>query len=161
MYNQFGSLYPTSVSSATYGPSNQSNLQSMNFGASGYPQQMPMSNHQMSYQQMPMSSQQMNSSYGARALPHPNQIQPNYGTQAYGYKPIGISPIPYPMASMGLGKAVSPNQPYAQAVSPEAYHTSQYRGNQLGHDLYLRADSFVPAQQQLGYSNHMQGGYSS
>jgi hypothetical protein len=35
-------------------------------------------------------------------------------------------------------------QQQQQAVSPQAFHTANYRGNQLGHDQYLRADSVQP-----------------
>jgi len=38
---------------------------------------------------------------------------------------------------------------YAQQT-PESFHTASYRGNQPGHDAYLRADSTQPAQSQFG-----------
>jgi hypothetical protein len=58
-----------------------------------------------------------------------------------------------------FGRNVSQNQQYGQATSPESYHTANYRGNQLGHDNYLRADSQNPAQQQFGTG--FQGGYNA
>jgi hypothetical protein len=46
-------------------------------------------------------------------------------------------------------------QPYGQtAASPTAFHTAAYRGNQPGHDQYLRADSTQPAS-----SNAQAGSY--
>jgi hypothetical protein len=36
-------------------------------------------------------------------------------------------------------------QQFGQQVSPQAYHTSNYRGDQAGHDNYLRADSTQPS----------------
>lgn len=59
-----------------------------------------------------------------------------------------------------FGRAVSQNQQYGQATSPESYHTANYRGNQLGHDNYLRADSANPSQQQFGMQSGMQSGMS-
>lgn len=63
---------------------------------------------------------------------------------------------------------------------PQPYHTASYRGNQPGHDAYLRADSVQPAQSQgmgmagfgnqgsasgwnqnVGISNQFQPSYSS
>ncbi|MEC0268463.1 hypothetical protein [Paenibacillus anseongense] len=43
-------------------------------------------------------------------------------------------------------------QPTAQTyVSPNAYHTANYRGNQPGHDVYLRSDSSNPSAQSYSY----------
>jgi len=39
------------------------------------------------------------------------------------------------------------------AQNQQAYHTSSYRGNQQGHDSYLRADSFQPSQSQYNSTN--------
>jgi len=36
-------------------------------------------------------------------------------------------------------------QQFQQAQNPQAYHTANYRGNQPGHDQYLRADSVNPS----------------
>ncbi|MFD0697212.1 hypothetical protein ACFQZT_24360 [Paenibacillus sp. GCM10027628] len=45
------------------------------------------------------------------------------------------------------GNAIQSNQSYGQtAVSPNAFHTANYRGNQPGHDAYLRSDSSNPTQ---------------
>ncbi|MDQ1912782.1 hypothetical protein RAC89_20535 [Paenibacillus sp. GD4] len=41
-------------------------------------------------------------------------------------------------------------QAFGMNPSPEAYHTANYRGNQMGHDQGLRGDAFTPAQQQQG-----------
>jgi hypothetical protein len=49
-------------------------------------------------------------------------------------------------------------QQFTNAVSPQSYHTANYRGDQQGHDQYLRADSQQPSQAtasfgQTGFSN--------
>lgn len=77
----------------------------------------------------------------------PKNFSMDYGQSGYnqfaafntnqGFYAIGIQPLPYPQQST------------LQATSPEAYHNALYRGNQLGHDQYLRSDSSTPAQQQV------------
>lgn len=44
----------------------------------------------------------------------------------------------------------NPNQIHLQ--SPQSFHTAAYRGDQQGHDSYLRADSTIPSQNQGGTS---------
>jgi hypothetical protein len=44
-----------------------------------------------------------------------------------------------------------------QNQSPQSYQTASYRGNQQGHDAYLRADSTQPSQSQFGSSFGNQG----
>ncbi|MGG1598094.1 hypothetical protein [Paenibacillus naphthalenovorans] len=43
---------------------------------------------------------------------------------------------------------VSNQQQYGQYQNPQSYHTANYRGNQAGHDAYLRLDSSQPSQSQ-------------
>ncbi|WP_205516306.1 hypothetical protein [Paenibacillus sp. SYP-B3998] len=65
-------------------------------------------------------------------------------------------------ASNQYGSVVQANQPYAQqAIAPNAYHTANYRGNQPGHDAYLRSDSSTPAQQQGFQSGYGRQGIQS
>ncbi|NOU95267.1 hypothetical protein GC093_18850 [Paenibacillus sp. LMG 31456] len=45
------------------------------------------------------------------------------------------------------------NQGYNQSQNPQSYQTSSYRGNQQGHDSYLRSDSSQPAQKQFSSNN--------
>ncbi|UJF35239.1 hypothetical protein [Paenibacillus hexagrammi] len=58
------------------------------------------------------------------------------------------------MYNLVYGQSVQGNQGYAQAASPEAYHTANYRGNQIGHDAYLRSDSQTPSSFQAGVSSY-------
>jgi uncharacterized SAM-dependent methyltransferase len=46
------------------------------------------------------------------------------------------------------------NQSYSQFQSPQSYYTANYRGNQQGHDAYLRSDSTQPSQSQYSQSNN-------
>jgi hypothetical protein len=89
----------------------------------------------------------------------------NYGASSFGTTTSQyqgnqrqFQPTGYVQSFYGQN-SVQGNQSYGQATSPESYHTANYRGNQMGHDLYLRADSVNPAQQQTGMG--FQGGYSS
>ncbi|MBP1996496.1 hypothetical protein [Paenibacillus eucommiae] len=70
---------------------------------------------------------------------------------------FGFSQSPYNFRSSNQMSSQAGNQQYNQA-SPEAFHTANYRGNQIGHDSYLRSDSQTPAQQQMG---GFQGGYNT
>jgi hypothetical protein len=73
----------------------------------------------------------------------------NFG-QSQSYRTtFGLQPIPHPISSIGTGRSIQMNQSFMNAIPQSAYHTSQYRGNQAGHDQYLREDSSTPAQQQL------------
>lgn len=65
-----------------------------------------------------------------------------------------------------LGNQANQYQSFAQssqAVSPQAYHAANYRGNQAGHDQYLRADSVNPSsfQNQNPSSSALQSGVSA
>lgn len=44
----------------------------------------------------------------------------------------------------------------SQFVAPNSFHTANYRGDQPGHDNYLRSDSVTTAQSQYGISNQAQ-----
>ncbi len=66
------------------------------------------------------------------------------------FRSIGIQPLPYP------------KQSFTQATPIDAFHTAQYRGYQSGHDAYLRADSTIPAQQQIAsYPSAVSSSYFS
>ncbi|MBP1156140.1 MULTISPECIES: hypothetical protein [unclassified Paenibacillus] len=49
------------------------------------------------------------------------------------------------------------NQQYGQNQNPQSFHTANYRGDQSGHDAYLRADSTQPAQSQYGIGASQMG----
>lgn len=57
---------------------------------------------------------------------------------------------PYAASSFASGSAVQANQPYNNFQNQHSYHTANYRGDQQGHDAYLRSDSTQPAQSQFG-----------
>ncbi|MGF7029872.1 hypothetical protein J2T17_000777 [Paenibacillus mucilaginosus] len=96
-----------------------------------------------------------------------NSFQNNFGqasSQYRGletkYQPVGYVQSQYNQSlgqqnqfgassQSSFGAASSQSQ-YNQFQSPQAYHTANYRGNQPGHDAYLRADSTQPAQSQFG-----------
>lgn len=64
----------------------------------------------------------------------------------YGY----TSNTGYGVSSYGQNQQNQQNQ--TQYVSPDSFHTANYRGNQQGHDAYLRSDSFQPTQGQVNTS---------
>ncbi|SDC79424.1 hypothetical protein SAMN02799630_01507 [Paenibacillus sp. UNCCL117] len=96
-----------------------------------------------------------------------NQFQNNFQNQASGansqyrgidsrYQPVGYVQSQYnqslnPSMNNTFASAISQQpQSYQQFQSPQAYHTANYRGDQQGHDSYLRSDSTQPAQSQFG-----------
>ncbi|WP_261305874.1 hypothetical protein [Paenibacillus andongensis] len=102
-----------------------------------------------SWQQQQSSVQSGYSSY----IPMNNQFGSNQ-SQQYGYS---SSQQQQPFVSNQYGSSMQSNQqPYEQAyVSPNAFHTANYRGNQPGHDAYKRSDSSMPSQQsfQTGFGS--------
>jgi len=68
------------------------------------------------------------------------------------YQPVGFVQSQYNAggSSQFAGQSLGTSQPYASFQNQQSYHTANYRGNQQGHDTYLRADSTQPAQSQFG-----------
>ncbi|WP_010498159.1 hypothetical protein [Paenibacillus elgii] len=68
------------------------------------------------------------------------------------YQPVGYVQSQYNQSlnPSGIGQQFGAGQQYSQFQNPQAYHTANYRGNQQGHDAYLRSDSTQPAQSQFG-----------
>ncbi|MEK8129878.1 hypothetical protein WMW72_18400 [Paenibacillus filicis] len=111
-----------------------------------------------------------------------NQFSNNFQNQASGinsqyrgldtrYQPIGYVQSQYNQ-SLNPSSFISANQQgssYSQGQqfqSPQNYHTANYRGDQPGHDAYLRSDSNQPAQSQYGigatnYSTNNNNSYIS
>ncbi|NOV03305.1 hypothetical protein [Paenibacillus planticolens] len=95
----------------------------------------------------------------------PTQYQPSSFQNAYStyngsnsqnsqFGSSQVQPITYmssqqPSITSQYGSSTQSNQqPYGQSnVSANAYHMANYRGNQQGHDAYLRSDSYTPSQQ--------------
>ncbi|GGI43084.1 hypothetical protein GCM10008018_00280 [Paenibacillus marchantiophytorum] len=153
----------------------QKQFQPSGFVQSFYSQQNPIQQSTQSYSQAPSPDAFHTANYRGNQPGHdaylhsdsstPSQQQTNYQggyasisginstfnsqpTQQFGYATQqSYAPTQY-------GSSVQSNQSYGQAnVSPNAYHTANYRGNQPGHDAYLRSDSSTPSQQsfQSGY----------
>ncbi|MCY9668056.1 hypothetical protein M5X11_24545 [Paenibacillus alginolyticus] len=105
---------------------------------------------------MPSQQQQQQSSFQSgysSYIPMNNQFGSNQ-SQQYGYSSAQQQ---QPFVSSQYGSSVQSNQqPYGQTyVSPNAFHTANYRGNQPGHDANWRSDSSTPSQQsfQSGYGS--------
>jgi hypothetical protein len=87
------------------------------------------------------------SSFGSTGFAAGNQ----YRGQEVKYQPVGYVQSQYnsSVAPNAYGTQFQTAAPqYGYQNSP--YHTANYRGNQPGHDAYLRADSVQPAQAQYG-----------
>ncbi|MDQ0876674.1 hypothetical protein QFZ77_005333 [Paenibacillus sp. V4I3] len=93
---------------------------------------------------MPAQQQQSGFQSGYSSyIPVNNQYASNQ-SQQFGY---ASAQQPF-VSSQFVSSAQSNQQPYGQAyVSPNAFHTANYRGNQPGHDAYLRGESSTPSQQ--------------
>jgi len=84
-----------------------------------------------------------------------NNVQ-NQASQYRGienkYQPVGFVQSQYNAGASNqfAGQSFGASQPYASFQNQQSYHTANYRGNQPGHDAYLRADSMQPAQSQFG-----------
>lgn len=51
------------------------------------------------------------------------------------------------ISQSSIGQGVSQSfQSFGSQTSPQSFHTANYRGNQAGHDNYLRSDSQNPSQ---------------
>lgn len=83
----------------------------------------------------------------------PSQSQYGIGASQMG---MGTSPMGNQYTSSfntGMSQQYgASNQQYGQSQNPQSYHTASYRGDQQGHDAYLRADSTQPSQSQFGMS---------
>ncbi|WP_317891172.1 hypothetical protein [Paenibacillus oceani] len=55
--------------------------------------------------------------------------------------------------AFGMGQSGSGQAAGAAFQSTSSFHTAGYRGNQPGHDSYLRSDSQHPSQAQTGYAS--------
>lgn len=125
--------------------------QFQNQGQSQYQNQFvsPQSYHTANYR----GNQQGHDNYLRADSTNPSQSGFNAGT---GISTYGASSFGGSQFSNTSGQSVS------GFVNPQSYHTANYRGNQQGHDNYLRADSGNPSQSQFGTgmgSSSMSGSY--
>ncbi|SDM94079.1 hypothetical protein SAMN04487897_101555 [Paenibacillus sp. yr247] len=101
------------------------------FHTANYRGNQPSQQQQSNFQSGYSSYKGMNNQFGS------NQSQP-YGNSA----------AQQPSMSSQFSSSVQTNQPYGQSnVSPNSFHTANYRGNQPGHDAYKHSDSSSPSQQ--------------
>jgi hypothetical protein len=100
------------------------------------------------------------SNYGSSFGNQSSQGTTSRGTQGNTAQYQGFQkqyqPVGFVQSFYGQNTAQG-NQSYGQSTSPESFHTANYRGNQMGHDAYLRSDSSTPTQQQ---QSNFQGGYA-
>lgn len=80
-----------------------------------------------------------------------NPAQSGFGASSYRASSFGSSGI----GATGFGASnFGASQQFGQSqfANPQSYHTANYRGDQPGHDSYLRSDSSNPAQSGFGVS---------
>lgn len=164
--NQFGGGYATSTPVNGFGVGVQSGVRSQfgqtNVGVSSYGQQTG----QQAYHTANYRGDQAGHDNYLRAdstQPSSVGVQGGYrGTQSTSGSFGGGFATSVPVNGFGV-QSVGRSQfgqtnvgvsSYSQQTSPQAYHSGNYRGDQAGHDNYLRADSTQPS------SVGAQGGFS-
>lgn len=140
---QAGFSQPQSSFSSNQGFQSSASFGAMN--ATAYQQQSPQAYHTANYRgNQPGHDQYLRS----------DSTQPN-ASSTFG-QPAGQGMFQQGGAfGQNFNESVSAfgttNIPAYQQQSPQAYHTPSYRGNQPGHDQYLRADSTQPSQNQTQF----------
>ncbi|GIQ68307.1 hypothetical protein DUZ99_04145 [Xylanibacillus composti] len=109
------------------------------------------------FQQQPQSAQAYHlANYRGNQQDHDQYLradstQPN-ASAAFGGQQASQSAFAQPQAGQAYGQSFSQSTAFQQQPqSAQAYHTASYRGNQSGHDQYLRADSVQPTQNQAQF----------
>jgi hypothetical protein len=128
--------------------------------------QMGYSQNQSSSPQSQYGSQQFgNQQYGMGGQSYGNQQyggqQSQFGLSSnqFGTQQNQMGGSPYSMSSSSFSGSTPQSSSFGSnnpSINSQQYHTNNYRGNQQGHDSYLRADSTNPAQQQGQFSNQNQ-----
>jgi uncharacterized SAM-dependent methyltransferase len=147
----------TQTAQSQYGMGSGNQTSSFNNTGSsyGYPQQFtqqsPESFHTASYQ----GSQPGHDTYLRSDSTQPSQSQFGFGASAgFNSSSAGMNSQ---YGSNQQNQANQQNQQYNQFQNPQSFHASSYRGNQAGHDAYLRSDSTQPSQStqsQFGSTNN-------
>ncbi|PYI54431.1 hypothetical protein [Paenibacillus flagellatus] len=89
---------------------------------------------------------QQNSSFFGNASAFGAPVSSQYRGIQKPYQPVGLVQSQYGQnQSFGTSTQYQPTSAFG-AQSTNAFHTANYRGNQQGHDNYLRADSTNPSQ---------------
>jgi len=96
-------------------------------------------------------SQSPSSSFGASSFGGTQNVTSQYRGFQKPFQPTGFVNSVYGQQSSNTG--FSNNQNQSQFTNAQSYHTANYRGDQQGHDSYLREDSGRPAQSQFGGSS--------
>jgi hypothetical protein len=91
-------------------------------------------------QQPGQSSYQSGASNGNMGVSNYSNMNTNTGPQNFGTSGYG----------MNNATGMSQSNQQTQFVSPNSFHTANYRGDQAGHDNYLRSDSQQTVQSQYG-----------
>jgi hypothetical protein len=106
--------------------------------------------NQQNYQSSGMNYQPTSTQSQFRGM-QKQQYQPAGQVQSF-YQGIGQSMNQYPTRSGSQYQNQGQGQfgQQTQFSSPEQFHGSNYRGDQSGHDSYLRADSTSPSQYGMG-----------
>ncbi|WP_282941675.1 hypothetical protein [Paenibacillus sp. RC67] len=134
---------PVGMVQSQYNQSNNSNMgNQQNQGSNQY------SNFSQSYH---------TASYRGNQQGHDAYLRSDSSQPAQQYTTSYISQAP---AYNNQFNASYSNQQYNQQQNPESFHTANYRGNEQGHDAYLRSDSNQPAQNQyaMGSGNSYNSG---
>jgi len=116
--------------------------QSQNYHTAGY-----RGNQQGHDNYLRADSQSPSSSFGASSFGSTQNVTSQYRGFQRPFQPTGIVSSVYGQPNNNTG-LTNPTQ--SQFTNTQAYHTANYRGDQQGHDNYLRADSVQPAQSQFG-----------
>ncbi|MDQ1913124.1 hypothetical protein RAC89_22270 [Paenibacillus sp. GD4] len=95
-------------------------------------------------------NQQGHDQYLRADATQPSQAQFGMGASNFGTQNISGSFSSQFPTSISQNQNQNQNQGFYQQTSPQSYHTANYRGNQQGHDQYLRADATQPSQAQFG-----------
>jgi hypothetical protein len=125
--------------------------------------QMGSSQNQFSNPQSQFGSQQFgNQPYGTQQMGSQSfgnqqfggqQSQLGMSSNQFGTQQNQMGRSPYSMSSSSFGGSTPQSSSFGSSnpsINSQQYHTNNYRGNQQGHDMYLRADSINPTQQQQG-----------
>lgn len=99
---------------------------------------------------------QQNSSFGNQSSQY-NGMQKTFQPTGYVTSVYQSNPESSFMSSASYQQPASFQ---SQSQSPQSFHTANYRGNQQGHDAYLRADSTTPSQYGMSASNSSNQPYS-
>jgi hypothetical protein len=116
--------------------------------------QMGFSQNQFSNPQSQFGNQQFgNQQFGNQ------QSQMGWNQNQFGSQQNQMGRSPYSMQTSSFGSSTPISSSFGSgnsAVNSQQYQLNNYRGNQQGHDSYLRADAMNPTQMQGQFQNQNQ-----